>query len=57
MRRTPGAATQSYSSHGVRLKVRYTEERKGKGPEAKGSRDNLRKAGKKEAKLRPGFYK
>lgn len=34
------------ASHGVRVAVRYTEVRKGKNPEAKGSRDNFRKAGK-----------
>ena len=30
------------SQHGVRVKVRHTEVREGKGPEAKGSQDNLR---------------
>ena len=44
------------ASHGVRVKVRYTEVRKGKSPEAKGSQDNLRKDGKKHAKLRSGIY-
>ena len=34
------------ASHEVRVKVRYTEVRKGKSPEEKGSWDNLRKAGK-----------
>ena len=47
----------SYSvSHGERSKERYTEIEKDKSPEAKGSQDNLRKAGKKQAKLRPGIH-
>lgn len=32
------------ASHRIRVKVRYTEERKGNGTQAKGSQDNLRKA-------------
>ena len=44
------------ASHGVRVKVRYTEVRKGKSPEAKGSWDNLRTAGKKQTKLKTGIY-
>ena len=41
------------------MKVRYTEVRKRKRLEAKGSWDNfkLRKAGKKQAKIRPCIYK
>lgn len=38
------------------MKVRYTEVRKGKNPEAKGRWDNFKlKAGKKQAKLRLGI--
>ena len=45
------------ASHGVRMKVRYTEGRKGRSPEAKDSWDKIRKAGQKQAKLRLGIYK
>ena len=44
------------ANHRVRVKITYIEIRKGKSPEAKGSRDNLRKAGKKQAKLRSGIH-
>ena len=43
------------ASHGERSKERYTEREKDKSPEVKGSRDNLKKAGKKQAKLKPGI--
>ena len=54
-----GQSPSHSASHGVRVKVRYTEVRKGKSPEAKGSQDNvkLRKAGKKQAKPRLGVPK
>lgn len=43
-------------SHSVRVKVRYTEI-EDKSPEAKRSWDNLRKSGRKQAKLlRPGIH-
>ena len=38
--------------HGVRVKVRYIEGKKDKSPEARGRWDNLRKAGKKQARQR-----
>ena len=50
-RRLSGASYPA--THGVRVRIRDTE---GKSPEAKGKQDNLRKAGKKQAKLRPGDY-
>ena len=40
------------TSRRVRVKVRYTELRRRKSPEAKGSQDNLRKVGKKPTKVR-----
>ena len=51
-----GGHRASHSTcRGLRVKVRYTEVRKEKEkPEAKGSRDNLRKADKEQANLRPG---
>ena len=51
------SGTSHPDSHGIRVKVRCTEIRIGKGPEAKGRRNNLRKASKKQAKLRPGINK
>ena len=54
--RTRGGRHWGLASHKVRVKIRYTR-RKGKSPEAKGSLDKLRKAGKKQAKLRRGNYK
>ena len=53
-RRTPGA--NRLDSHRVRRKGRYTEIEKDKSPEAKGSWGNLRRTGKKQAKLRPGNH-
>ena len=52
-----GQTTSYTGSCGVRSKKRYAEIEKGKGPEAEDSWDNLRKAGQKKAKLRPGIHK
>ena len=41
--------------HGIKVKVRYTKVRKWKIPEARSTRYKLRKAGKKQAKLRLGI--
>ena len=49
--------SHSYTeSHRERKKARYTEIEKDKSREAKDSQDNLRIAGKKQAKLRPGIH-
>ena len=53
-RKTSGASHPV--CHRERSKNRYTEIEKDKSPEAKGSQDNLRKAGKKQAKLRLGIH-
>lgn len=49
---TRGQPLSSTASHGLRVKGRYTEVRKGKSPKAKGSQVNLRKSDKKQAKVR-----
>ena len=51
------SGTSHPTSHGVRVKVTYTEVRKGKSPEAKGRWDNLRKVGKKQVKLTLNIHK
>ena len=44
------------ASHGGKRKVRVIEVRKAKRSGTQGKRVNLRKVGKKQVKLRPGFY-
>ena len=54
-RRTSGASHPA-TQQATEKEERYPEIEKDKSPEAKGSWDNLRKAGKKQPKLRPGIH-
>ena len=51
-----GPATQLHSKPWRKNQRKVYRIEKDKSPEAKGSQDNLRKAGKKQAKPRPGIH-
>ena len=55
--RTSGQPPSYTASCGERSKETYTGKETGKSQEGNSSWDNLRKAGKKQAKLRPDIHK